>query len=133
MASRSESVVRSFIGRINAHDPEGIVALCGARHIFIDSLGRRISGRAKLLTAWRGYFGLVEDYRVHASVLLSRGPLVVVLGSASGSIASASSAGGSAWSIPAAWRALVKGGRVALWQVFADNTPVTELLRRARS
>src|SRR5262249_20997386 len=32
------------------------------------------------------------------------------------------------WRIPAAWRAIVKDGQIAEWQVCADNKPVYELL-----
>ena len=32
------------------------------------------------------------------------------------------------WRIPAAWRAVVRDGQIAEWQVYADNKPVYELL-----
>jgi hypothetical protein len=33
-----------------------------------------------------------------------------------------------AWHIPGAWRATVRNGRIAVWQVYADNKPIYELL-----
>lgn len=37
---------------------------------------------------------------------------------------------GSKWRIPAAWRAVVAGDRIAEWQIYADNEPVREILGR---
>jgi limonene-1,2-epoxide hydrolase len=34
------------------------------------------------------------------------------------------------WETPAAWRALVEGGLVAEWRVYADNEPMRERMRR---
>jgi hypothetical protein len=33
------------------------------------------------------------------------------------------------WTVPAAWRALVRGELIDTWQVYVDNNPVYELLR----
>ena len=35
------------------------------------------------------------------------------------------------WETPAAWRAVVEGGLVAEWRVYADNEPIREKMRRA--
>ena len=32
------------------------------------------------------------------------------------------------WQTTAAWRALVKDGKIALWQVFTDNKPIREII-----
>jgi ketosteroid isomerase-like protein len=42
------AVLHKFVARINAHDPIGIMALCTVDHVFIDSLGSRVSGRERL-------------------------------------------------------------------------------------
>ena len=39
------AVLQKFVARINAHDPIGIMAVCMVDHVFIDSLGSRVSGR----------------------------------------------------------------------------------------
>jgi hypothetical protein len=36
------------------------------------------------------------------------------------------------WETPAAWRAVVEGGLVAEWRVYADNEPMRELMRRGQ-
>jgi hypothetical protein len=58
-----ESTVRSFIRRINAHDPEGIVRLCTPGHRFTDNLGRRLTGRAALLPALEGLLFAFSELR----------------------------------------------------------------------
>ena len=32
------------------------------------------------------------------------------------------------WEIPAAWKAVVQGGRVSEWRVYADNEPVWKIM-----
>lgn len=132
MPTTPESTVRSFIRRINAHDPEGLVRLCTPGHVFTDSLGRCLTGRAALLPAWQGYFSLFPNYRVRVSRLFASGSIVAVFGSAGGTLAGAKDPSVSSWSIPAAWRAVVRHGLLAQWQVFADNKPVYELLARTQ-
>jgi len=122
----AERAVREYIARINAHDASGIVALCTADHVFIDSLGSRLSGRTRLEHAWRGYFALFPDYRIEVHSIASADDLVLASGLAAGTHASS----GAAWRIPAAWRAKVIDGRLAEWQVYADNKPVYEILSK---
>ena len=48
-------------------------------------------------------------------------------------VLAAGEAGGTiqvAWRTPAAWKAVIRGGLIAEWQVFADNKPVYEILAR---
>jgi ketosteroid isomerase-like protein len=133
MSSVSESVVRAFIARINSHDPKAVVALCTPGHVFTDSLGNHVKGRSALLPAWRGYFALFPNYRIAVSHVLAVGPVVAVFGIASGTLVKARGAPPSSWSIPAAWRAVVRSRLVSQWQVYADNKPVYALLERVRS
>jgi len=41
-SARAIATVEEFVRCINAHDPKGIVSLCTADHIFIDSLGSQM-------------------------------------------------------------------------------------------
>lgn len=127
MASVSaEATVRAFIGRVNAHAPHEVVALCTPDHTFIDSLGVRLSGLAHLEQAWGGYFALFPNYRIDVDSVISEGRLVLLSGWASATLRGT----GPSWRIPAAWRAVVVDGRIAEWQVYADNKPVYEILNR---
>jgi hypothetical protein len=37
---------------------------------------------------------------------------------------------GNFWKTPAAWRAVIKEGKVAVWQVYADNEPIRAIMRK---
>jgi ketosteroid isomerase-like protein len=114
-----KATVREFIACINAHDAAGLIALCTLDHLFVDSLGATLTGLDRLEQGWQAYFALFPDYKI--------GELVLACGSASGTHAHS----GEAWRIPAAWRARVVDGRIAEWQVYADNKPVYEILSRS--
>ena len=122
----AEATVRDFIGRINAHDAHGIVAVCTPDHCFIDNLGARLVGLAAVEQAWVGYFALFPDYRIEVDAMTSAGELVMSSGWASATLRGS----GHAWRIPAAWRATVAANRIAEWQVYADNKPVYEILQQ---
>ena len=127
----SESTVREFIDRINRHDVEAIMALCAHAHRFVDGLGQVLTGYDQLRAAWSGYFYLFPDYRIDIESLAVAGEVVLAAGSASAT-AAAGTPTAQRWRIPAAWRAEVRGGLLVLWQVYADNKPVFELLARAK-
>jgi ketosteroid isomerase-like protein len=124
-------VVLEFEKSINARNPEQICALMTADGEFVDSLGNRIQGTEKLRAAWAGYFKMVPDYSVSHSAIFAEGNTVAVFGSAQGTF----SKGGQlrkedVWKTPAAWRAVVKDDKIALWQVYADNEPIRAIMRK---
>jgi hypothetical protein len=93
-------------------------------HIFIDSLGRRVEGAVSMEAGWRGYFAMCPDYWIRADNVMEVDGVVLAAGHAGGSIDNV------AWQTPAAWKATIRDGTVAEWQVFADNKPVYEILSR---
>ena len=124
-------MVLEFEKLINSRNPEAICAFMTADGEFIDSLGNRIQGTEKLRAAWAGYFKMVPDYSISHSEILADGNTVAVFGSAQGTF----SKGGQlrkedVWKTPAAWRAVVKDGKIAVWQVYADNEPIRAIMRR---
>jgi ketosteroid isomerase-like protein len=126
MTSSAETALRAFVACINAQDAAGIVAHCTDDHVFIDSLGSKMSGLARIEQGWAGYFALFPDYRIEIESVATDQDLVLACGFASATHGPT----GVAWRIPSAWRARIVDGRVAEWQVYADNKPVYELLSR---
>jgi uncharacterized protein (TIGR02246 family) len=118
------AVLETFVARINAHDAAGVSDMCTSDHVFIDSLGNRMSGAAQLAQGWSWYFAMFPDYAIEIQTVAVQDDTVLACGSASATHAPT----GKAWSIPAAWRAKIANGRIAEWQVYADNKPVYELL-----
>lgn len=125
------NVVLKFEQFINSRRAEAVCSLLTADSVFIDSMGNRIEGAAKLRPAWEGYFKIVPDYTISHSEIFANGDLVAVFGSAQGTFSKDGQLRKEdPWKTPAAWRAVVKGGKIALWQVFADNEPVRAIMRK---
>jgi ketosteroid isomerase-like protein len=152
-------VVLKFEEMINSRNAESIATLMTADAEFVDSLGHRIQGTEKLRSAWAGYFKMVPDYSISHSEIFADGATVAMFGSAQGTFTkgeagsraehadagagttgqmehsltgrSATKTKENFWRTPAAWRAVVKGGKIALWQVYADNEPIRAIMRKA--
>src|SRR5262249_53808984 len=123
--------VLSFERAINARDPEAICSLMADDGEFVDSLGNRIKGTAKLRSAWTGYFKMVPDYSISHSEVFADGNTVAVFGLARGNFAREGQLRKEdQWRTPAAWRAVVKDGKIAAWQVYADNEPIRAIMRK---
>jgi len=128
----SLAVVRRFVAAVNERDPAALAALIAADHRFVDSLGAVLAGRDTVVRAWRQYFAMVPDYRIVVDRWLVDGAEVVLLGRAGGTYTSDGTPGPEgAWETPAAWRAVVADDALVEWQVFADNEPLRQCMRRA--
>lgn len=121
-------ILQAFIARINAHDVDGLGELMSDDHTFIDAHGNEVCGKEKMIAGWRGYFEWFPDYYIEVTdVLEDSEPTVAMFGFAGGSFKGKQS---ESWRLPAAWKAMVKDGRVTLWQVFADTKIPFEIIER---
>jgi ketosteroid isomerase-like protein len=123
-STTADEIFLAFVDAVNEHDVEALATLMTADHVFIDSLGNRVEGFDATLGGWRDYFELCPDYWIEAADVFVDDAMVLAAGKAGGSI------DGVEWQTPAAWKAVTRDGRVAQWQVFADNAPVYEILNR---
>jgi ketosteroid isomerase-like protein len=122
-----------FIDLINQHSADKLAELMTEDHVFIDSLGQSVSGREQMRLGWEGYFAFCPDYWVSHEEMLSGGNLVAVFGAAGGTIAADGKLPPeNKWRTSAAWRAIVDGGLVKQWRVYADNKPVYDIIARSR-
>jgi ketosteroid isomerase-like protein len=128
-------VTEQFVAAINAHDVERLASLMTTDHRFIDSLGTVAEGRDTMREGWQFYFGMVADYALEISrsfAAKNGGAEIMLAGMASGSYWSeGEKRPNSSWRTPAALRAVVRDGRIAEWQVYADNEPIREQMRAA--
>jgi hypothetical protein len=116
-------VVAAFIAAINRRDPSEISGLMTEDHTFVDSGGRRESGRENMVAGWKEYFRMFPDYKIDVDSILGDKNLVAVFGSASGTYnGKRGLVPENRIEMPAAWKALVENGKVKLWQVFTDWT-----------
>jgi len=115
----NKETIQAFIDCINAHDVDGLAALMSEDHTtFVDAHGNRIVGREMMIIGWRAYFEMFPDYSIEVNEIFDQDDIFAMFGFAGGSFKGQSE---SSWKLPAAWKAIVKDGRVALWQVFADT------------
>jgi hypothetical protein len=129
-----EEVAASFVEAINAQKIDELSELMTENHVFVDSDGTEVSGRQRMREGWKSYFAMVPDYEILVKETFSRAETVVFLGVAQGTF----SQGGALradnhWSVPAAWRAVVEGSRVAVWQLYVNPEPMQRIVERIRS
>ncbi len=124
-------IVGGFINAINTHDVDALCDLMTADHVLVDSGGHLIQGTDKVRKAWEVYLGLFPDYQVSVADIIEKPHWLAVVGSARGTyMVNGALSGENSWSIPAAWLAGVRGGKIHHWQVYADNDPVRRILER---
>src|SRR5262245_41120992 len=124
-------IVLRFEQLINSRNAAAICGLMTTEGVFIDSLGNRIEGQAKLQAAWQGYFKMVPDYSISLCVIFADVNAVAVFGSAQGTFSKDGQLSkDNFWKMPASWRAVVKDGKIAIWQVYADNEPIRVIMRK---
>jgi len=123
-------VAMEFIKRINAGDVDALCELMTEKHIFQDALGKRFMGRETMRQGWKAYFKAVASYNVRAGEFFQTKNRLAIFGVASGSCCGNDSvkAAQKFWQVPAAWGAVVDGGLVAEWRVYADNQPLRKLM-----
>jgi hypothetical protein len=150
MSDSAEVVARAFVNAINRQDVEGLTGLMMPEHRFVDSLENVVEGREKRGGGGCGDFRMVPDYSIVVEEIYKAGPstalrsaqddklnlrsaqVVVMLGKARGTYSSDGELKAeNRWETPAAWRAVVEGGLVAEWRVYADNEPMRKLMRQA--
>lgn len=123
--------VRTFVACVNAHDLAGLAALVTPDHRLVDSLGSVVTGRDAAREGWRHYFLIVPDYRIDVARFFAENDEVVLLGLARGTYSRDGQLDPTDnWETPGAWRARVRGGLVAEWQVYADNEPIRRRMAR---
>jgi ketosteroid isomerase-like protein len=122
-------VVLAFMDRINAGDVDGICALMTEGHVFVDGLGNQVTGKEKMRGGWKYYLSMFPDYRVSHEDVIGDQEIVAVFGSASGTLAvKGSLPKENRWEAPAAWKAVVRDGKIAEWRVYCDNQPARKIL-----
>lgn len=123
MSSKEIEAVLDFVSAINERDALKLSELMTDDHTFVDSKGNKDYGRENLRKGWEEYFRMFPDYRIEINRILQDKNLVAAFGSASGTY---NGKRGlileNRITMPAAWQAIVKNGKIKYWQVYADWT-----------
>lgn len=119
----------AFVEKINAHDVAGLCDLMPEDHVFVDSLGNVVRGRETMRKGWKGYFAWFPDFKIFIKKIFHNGNEVALFGTASGTYCvDGELLEENEWEIPAAWRVIVRDGLISEWQVYADNSPVLQIM-----
>ena len=117
--------VRGFVDAVNAADVTRMCTLMTEDHLFVDSDGAEVRGRESMRRSWVQYFRMMSHYHIEVTETFCEAGTVILVGTASGACAADGTAtAASHWTVPAAWRAVVRDGRVAVWQVFVNPEPI---------
>ncbi len=128
---KSEEVAESFVEAINTGDLDKLTALMTENHVFIDADGKEYPGRDRMRDGWREYFSLVPDFHIEIVERYSMGGRVVFTGIAEGTFSKDGELDpANHWRVPAAWRAVTRDDRVAVWQLYVNPEPMREILDR---
>jgi hypothetical protein len=124
-------VALAFVEAVNSGSLERLAGLMTEDHVFIDSDGAVTRGREGMTSGWAGYFAMVPDYRIAVRETFAKGLAVVLTGEAEGTFVRAGALSlENHWKVPAAWRAIIESGKVAVWQVYVNPEAMTRILQR---
>lgn len=129
-----EEVAVSFVEAINSKQIDKLSELMTKDHVFINSDGTEYLGRERMSEGWVEYFAMVPDYRIEVKETLTRGNTVVLLGIATGTFSHQGTLDPmNHWSVPAAWRAVIDGDRISVWQLYVNTEQMRKILERLGS
>ncbi len=115
-------IVLDFIEAINRHDVDEMTDLMDENHIFINSHGKETVGKYNMEQGWKGYFEFFPDYTIEVSEIIENESVIGVFGTAAATYMNKKNKQDSNyWRLPGAWKAIVKDGKIKLWQVFTDT------------
>jgi hypothetical protein len=82
---------------------------------------------------WSGYFQLFPDYKIEITEIFVNGDAVGAFGFASGTFKGSSNKKENYWHLPAAWKAVIKKGKIHLWQVYADSKIPFDIINKLKN
>lgn len=124
-------VLDNYIIAINNADIDKICDCLAEDHVFIDSQDNRFVGVENMRIGWTQYFEMFPDYKIEINETIVNDSTICLFGYASGTYKNLKNKENSNfWRIPAAWKAIVKENKIRLWQVFADNSVVMDIINR---
>lgn len=124
-------VADAFVAAINSGDASRLAVLMTPEHMFVDGDGSEYVRRDPMKSGWQGYFDMVPDFQIEVSDRFEEKNTVILLGRASGTfVQNGELKPVNHWSVPAAWRVVVDSDLVAVWQLYANQHVMIEILER---
>ena len=127
-------IAMAFVGAINSKDVERLSGLMTVDHKFIDGDGSEHDGKNKMTSGWKEHLELIPDLTLTISEHLEENDTVVLLGWSNGTIIqNGELKAENSWRVPCAWRVVVKSGKVAVWQLYANQCALHEIYDRIKT
>lgn len=111
--ARECKIVRAFCAACNANDLDGAIAIMDDDFCVIDSAGNAVVRRDNVVQSITDFIAVVPDYQIEIFDLVARGEEVLVRGQ--------SHCSDERFADERLWRALVKNGKMAEWQVYPSR------------
>jgi len=115
----------AFIAAINNNDPLALRILMTDDHTFTDALAHSFSGAEAMHVGWQHFFHTYPGYRITLTQTFAEGDEVALFGKAEGGWRIDDKVLPQKWSVPAAWLAEIRSGKVRRWTVFCDTSWAT--------
>ncbi len=128
----NKQIIQNFADAINEHNVDKICSLMTDDHKFIDSQGNEVVGKERMRAGWIGYFQLFPDYKIEITDIFLNGDMVAALGFAGGTFQGRTERKENYWHLPASWKAVIKNGKVCLWQVYADSKIPYDIINKSK-
>jgi ketosteroid isomerase-like protein len=124
-------IVEEFVKAINEHDVNSIGSLLTSDHTFTDAHNNVVKGKQQMLAGWKAYFDWFPDYKIEVKEIIAGSGAIALFGFAGGTFNTSSENKAKAhWRLPASWRAVVAGGKIAEWQVYGDTKIPYEIIEK---
>jgi len=124
-------IVLDFVEAVNSANVDRMYDLMAEDHQFIDSQDNKVVGKEQMRQGWIGYFALFPDFKIEINEMIENSSLIYMFGYTSGTYQNlVNKENSNHWRTPSAWRVLVENDLIRIWQVYADNIVVMDIMNR---
>lgn len=120
MLPEAVNVVLDFVQQINQGNAEGLAALLGPDHTFVDLAGESEQGYERMAAGWRDYLAQYPKFRIYLRRIILLPVGVALIGQTTGSHLQLSDEQ-EFNDEGVIWLATVKDGLLDSWQLYADS------------
>ncbi len=128
----NKDLILEFVNRINAHDVDRIASFLATDHVFIDAHDHVHEGKQMMKEAWTEYFKLFPDYTVEIEDVLEQDGRLAIFGYARATYKGPEADPSNFWRLPAAWKVIIREGKIKHWQVYCDYKTIYDIIQKNR-
>lgn len=114
-SKREKALVERYVAAINAHDADAVEAMLTEDFTYIDSWREGVTGRDKVMAAFRSLMQIDPDFGIEVERMDFREPHVLMTGRVNSRQFGPKRR--------AVWQVLVRDGKIAEYQAWAEGGP----------